>query len=68
MVNGKAVYTNVAGLGPEWKLVGTGDYLAEGHDQFLMENTSGAVYVGDWLSGQIHYTQTTGLGSEWLFH
>jgi hypothetical protein len=68
VVSGHANYTQIAGLGPEWKFVGSGDYLAEGHDQFLIENTSGAVVVGDWVSNQIHFTQVSGLGSEWAFH
>jgi len=53
---------------PEWKFVGAGDFLGEGHDQFLIENTVGAVVVCDWTAGQIHFTQVSGLGSEWLFH
>ena len=44
------------------------DYLGEGHDQFLIENTSGVVDIGDWTGGAIHYTQVGGLGSEWAFH
>ena len=68
MANGQAAYTQVAGLGPEWKFVGAGDYLGEGHDQFLIENTAGAVVVGDWTGGAIHYTQVGGLVGEWSFH
>jgi hypothetical protein len=55
-------------LGPEWKFAGVGDYLGEGHDQFLIESTNGAVVIGDLVSGQIHFTQVGGLGAEWLFH
>ncbi|MFI4936381.1 MAG: hypothetical protein ACHP7N_17360 [Caulobacterales bacterium] len=68
VANGQASYTQIAALGPEWTFVGAGDYLGEGHDQFLVENAGGAVVVGDWLNGQIHYTQVSGLGSEWAFH
>ena len=58
----------VAALGPEWTFVGAGDYLGEGHAQFLIENSAGAVVVGDYTGGVIHYTQVSALGSEWLFH
>ena len=66
--NNQASYTQVAGLGQEWSFVGTGDFLAEGHDQFLIENTSGDVDIADYFGGQIHYTPVAGLGSEWAFH
>ena len=68
MVNGQAEYTLLTGLGSEWKFVGAGDYLGEGHDQFLIENTAGAVVIGDWLNGAMHLTEVGGLGSEWTFH
>ena len=68
VINGQAAYTQIAALGPEWSFKGVGDSLGEGHDQFLIENTAGAVVVGDWTGGQIHYTQVTALGPEWAFH
>lgn len=56
-------------LASQWKFVGDGDYLANGHDQFLIESsTSGAVFVGDYTGGQVHYTQISTLPSTWLFH
>jgi hypothetical protein len=66
--NNQASFTQVAALGPEWKFVGAGDYFGEGHDQFLIENSGGAIVVGDYFAGQIHYTQVSGLPSDWLFH
>jgi hypothetical protein len=66
--SGAVHFTTVTGLGQEWKFVGDGDYLGEGHDQFLIENTSGAVVIGDYTSGAIHFTQIAGLGPEWTFH
>ena len=47
--------------------LGAGDFLAYGHDQFLIENTSGAVDVGDVSGGQTTYTQVAALGPEWKF-
>jgi hypothetical protein len=66
--NDQVTYTPVTSLGSEWKFVGTGDYLDEGHDQFLIENTAGAVVIGDYYGGAVHFTQVSGLGSEWAFH
>jgi hypothetical protein len=69
VMNGSAVYTPIAALGPEWKFVGAGDYVGEGHDQFLIENTdSGAIVVGDWTGGAIHFALVSALGPEWAFH
>jgi hypothetical protein len=69
VTNGNAAYTFLSpGIGPEWTFEGTGDYLGEGHDQFLVENTSGAVDVGDWTGGALHFTQVAGIGPEWMFH
>ena len=66
MVNGQAQYTQVAALGPEWTFQGTGDFLGNGHDQFLIENTSVAVDVGNVVNGQAQYTQVAALGPEWI--
>ena len=44
---GQAGYAEVAGLGPEWTFVGTGDFLGDGKASFLIENTTGAVVVGE---------------------
>ena len=66
-VNGQAQYTQVAGLGPEWKFVGDGDFLGDGHAAFLIENSAGAVDVGNVVNGQAVYTQVAALGPEWKF-
>ena len=46
LVRDPADVPGVASLGPEWKFEATGDFLAQGNDQFLIENTSGVVVVG----------------------
>ena len=48
--------------------MGVGDYLQEGHDQFLIENAAGVVDIADYVGGQIHFIQVSALGSEWVFH
>jgi hypothetical protein len=65
--SGQAQYTQVAGLGPEWSFVGTGDFLGDGRTDFLIENTNGAIDVGEVVNGQTQYTQVAALGPEWKF-
>ena len=55
------------GLGPEWKFVGAGDFLGDGTSEFLIENTSGAVVIGEVVNSAAVYTQVAGLGPEWKF-
>jgi hypothetical protein len=61
-------YSPLGGLGPEWRFEGSGDFLDDSRTQFLIENTSGAVYVGEvgW-NGKATYTAAGGLGPEWKF-
>jgi hypothetical protein len=70
-VNGSLTFTPVGGIGSEWKIVGTGDYLGAGHPGFLIENTgnvaNGLLEVGEVSGGHISFTQVGGLGSEWQF-
>jgi autotransporter passenger strand-loop-strand repeat protein len=47
MIRGSLEYTPLGGLGPEWKFVGAGDFLGDGQPQFLIQNTNGAVVVGE---------------------
>ena len=69
MSGGHANFIFPTALDSQWKFVGDGDYLANGHDQFLIESsTTGAVFVGDYTGGQVHYTQISSLPSTWLFH
>ena len=45
------------------------DFAGDGKSGILIENTLGAVYVGETGSNnQMTYTQVGGLGSEWSFH
>ena len=62
-----AGYTQVSGLGPEWKFVGGGDFLGDGRSAFLIENGAGSVDVGEVVNGQAQYAQVAGLGPEWKF-
>ena len=69
VVNGQVSFTCIAGTqSADWKFVGTGDFLGEGHAQFLIENTAGALVVGDWSGGALHYSFVSSLGPEWAFH
>ncbi len=66
---GHANFIFPTALDSQWKFVGDGDYLGEGHDQFLIESsTTGAVFVGDYSGGQVHYTQVGSLPPDWVFH
>jgi hypothetical protein len=47
--------------------VGAGDFLGAGRDQFLLENTNGAVDLGSVSGGQASYLQIGALGPEWKF-
>jgi hypothetical protein len=67
-IKGSASFSNVTGLGPEWKFVADGDFLGSGSDQFLIENASGAVVDGQEVAGgKETFTTIGGLGSEWKF-
>lgn len=58
-------YQQIGGLGPEWSLYGAGDLLGDGNDGFLLENTGGALVVGEDLAGAAQYTAIGGVGSTW---
>ena len=60
-------YTQVAALGPEWKFVGTGDFLGDGHADFLIENTAARWWSARSVDGQAAYTRSAALGPEWKF-
>ncbi len=38
--NGQVAYSPLGSLATTWLFVGSGDYIDQGHDQFLIENTS----------------------------
>ena len=48
--------------------MGAGDYLGEGHDQFLIENASGVVEIGDFTGGAVHITQVGDVAAQWTIH
>jgi hypothetical protein len=66
--SGQLAYSQIGGLGPEWRFVGSGDLLGDGNTGFLIEDTSGALVVGEIAGGQASYTQVAALGPEWSFH
>lgn len=70
VANGGASFSAVASLGPEWKIVGNGDFFfGDGKADFLIENTSGAVFAGEvGAGGAAVFTQVGALGPEWSFH
>ncbi len=43
------------------------DFNADGKSDFLIQNTSGAVVVGEDIGNAASYSAVTGLGSEWTF-
>ena len=51
-----------------WTFVETGDFLGEGRDEFLIQNTSGVVELADFQAGHLHLTQVADLGPAWMFH
>jgi hypothetical protein len=66
--NGTAKYTPIAVLGSDWKFVGSGDFLGDGKDQFLVQNAAGTVIAGEvGAGGKVHFTSLAGLGPEWRF-
>ena len=66
---GQFTFSYLATLGSQWTFEGSGDYLGEGHDQFLLESTAGQVLLGDINSaGVLHLTQVSDLPSQWTLH
>lgn len=68
---GAAQFTQVGGLGTEWQFIGTGDFLGDGHTDFLIRNVgdviNGALDVGEVQNGQLTFTNIGGIGPEWEF-
>ncbi len=65
-----AAYIGLGGIGPEWTIEETGDFLGDGKTQFLMQNAGGALVVGEvgnGLNPVMNYTIVGGLGSDWRF-
>ena len=52
----------------QWKFVGSGDFLGDGKDQFLIENigsNAGLLGIGEVTGGQVAFTFPTNLASQW---
>ena len=62
--NKMATLTPFASLGT-WKVVGSGDFLGVGRDQFLMENAAGQVYLDQASGGSVTYHSIAKLGTTW---
>jgi hypothetical protein len=68
IANGALQLWAATGLGPEWSFKETGTFLPDGKEQFLMENTHGAVVAGEFNSaGVASYSTVAALGSQWSF-
>jgi len=65
---GKVAFTQIGAIGSGWTFVETGDFLAEGRDEFLIQNASGVVELGDLQGAHLHLTQVASPGATWLFH
>src|SRR5439155_25261985 len=50
---------------------GVGDFLGDGHADFLIRNTGnqtpGKLFVGEVVSGNLTFTQISAVGPEWEF-
>ncbi len=76
---GQANYTTLADLGSDWRFQGDGDFIGDGFGQsplllsntsraqFLIENSSGSVVVGEVANGQAIFLPVASLGPEWSF-
>jgi beta-glucanase (GH16 family) len=65
VASGKAAYTQVTALGPQWTIASAGDFLGDGGCQFLMRAANGAIDVGEVQSGVAHFTQIGALAPQW---
>jgi len=66
-------YTQIGGLGPEWGFEGTGSFLGDGNNGFLLWDGSsaspiyGAMVVGEVVGATAQYTAIGAIGPEWQF-
>jgi hypothetical protein len=65
--NGHTTFTQLTGLASQGRFEGAGRFLGNGHDEFIMQNTSGAMVVVDAAGGHTAVTQLGVLGSQWKF-
>lgn len=69
VVNRTTQYTQIGSIGPEWNLLGVGDYDGRSPSEFLMRNeNSGVLAIGTVSGGTAGYTPVGGVGPEWNFH
>ena len=61
------VVMNVLGFALAPDAIARLDFNADGKSDFLIQNTSGAVVVGEDIGNAASYSAVTGLGSEWTF-
>ena len=66
--NGHVAFTFPTALTPSgsWNVVGSGDFLGDGKDQFLIQNTganAGLVGIGELNSGQVAFTFPTAVST-----
>jgi autotransporter passenger strand-loop-strand repeat protein len=61
-------YTSISLPTGAWTIEGAGNLFGDGQAQFIVENTSGTVEIGEVHSGTAAYTsQVVSLGPEWKF-
>ena len=67
--NGQVAFTFPTAVATsQWEFVGTGDFLGDGKDQFLIENiggSAGLLGIGEVTGGQVAFTFPTALASQW---
>lgn len=62
-------YTQLPGLGPEWQVLGVGDYNGTSQAEFLMRNSNnGALVIGAVSGDNVTFSTVGGVGAEWNFH
>jgi hypothetical protein len=62
-------YTQIGAVGPEWQLLGIGDYDGKSPSEFLMrDGNTGALVIGTVAGGTATYATVGGVGPEWNFH
>jgi ELWxxDGT repeat protein len=59
---------NITAVGQSQPFAAHNDFNGDGKSDFLIENTSGAVVVGEAVNGQAAFTVVADLGPEWSFH
>jgi hypothetical protein len=68
VVNGAAQFTELGGFGPEWQVVGTGNFDGQSSAEIMLHNTNGGLAIGQVSGGSLSYTPVGGVGPEWNLH